>query len=389
MSASPLCAHRLQHVFAAPLPSRALLQLETARAYRRVGALSSAGELFALLGRPRDQIGCLVASGRPQEAGQLARDLLAQARPESGERWELLCLQGDLEQRPELWSQAWAESLGRCPLAMRLAGRASLAAGQTERGIAELTLALAVNEAHPEAQFSLGTALLRLERAAEAVPHLALAVHGLSDDGQAWANLSAALQMAGQPDSALHAAQQAGRHAPRDHRVQENLMRLALQCSALSTAVQAARRICTLRHDSAPARLPLVALVALAALPLTSRQPLEAELLFDDCVDHWPSLAEPYVLRCKYREVILSQPLLALLDAARATRLLRAQLALDVALPSAVDRLLAHLATHVRLVLLHGSPDDQRALRAFCRQLLDSLPPARLQPLIDAFPSDL
>ena len=172
---SPQTAHRLQHVFgedpslvivgfyllisflsllsAAPMPSRAVLQLETARAYLRVGAVSSAAELFERLGRTKDRIQCLVASGRSQAAGQLVRDLLVEA--EGGERWELLCLQGDLDQQPLLWQQAWQESNGACPLAMRLAGRRSLALSDWEQAQHQLFLALQVNSAHPEAQVPL------------------------------------------------------------------------------------------------------------------------------------------------------------------------------------------------------------------------------------------
>jgi hypothetical protein len=54
-------------------------------------------------------------------AGQLCEDMLAAAS--GARRWELQCLLGELRDQPALYEAAWAESDGRCALAMRMLGR--------------------------------------------------------------------------------------------------------------------------------------------------------------------------------------------------------------------------------------------------------------------------
>jgi hypothetical protein len=92
-------AARLAHVWGCPLPARNALLLETARAYMRIGAVSTAAGMFERLGRVREHMSCLVVAGKPHAAGQLCEDLLASAETARHQRWELLCLLGELREQ--------------------------------------------------------------------------------------------------------------------------------------------------------------------------------------------------------------------------------------------------------------------------------------------------
>lgn len=362
--------HRLEHVFTSPMPPRYVLQVETARAYTRIGAASSAAALYAAVGMQRQRVSCLVMSGQSAEASAVVRDLLVKA--EGAERWELLCLQGDVEGKPDYWEQAWTESAGKCPLAMRMAGRARAAVGDWEGAAERLAKALEVNSAHPESQFTLGTALMHLGRFKEAIAPLAAAAHQLTEDGQAWANLAAALQACNQSGPALTAAQQAARHRPRDHRILENLMALGRLEGQLSVVVHAATRLCELRHESKPERMPRGALVAVLESPVDQALPPHTRELFDQVVEGWAALPDPYLMRARLH-ARQNRPRDALLDAARATRLLKAALAADPDSATARQMMVAHLPDHARWCREVGSDEDQRALASLIGKLAETV----------------
>ncbi len=58
----------------------------------RIGAVTTAGQMFARLGRVREQMSCLVVEGKVHAAGQLCEDMLVSAQ--GAKRHELLCLLG-------------------------------------------------------------------------------------------------------------------------------------------------------------------------------------------------------------------------------------------------------------------------------------------------------
>ena len=232
---------------------------------------------------------------QPHAAAQLCLDLLEGAA--GPRRWELQCLLGELQDRPELYEAAWAESGGRCALAMRMAGRRHQRHQRHEEAAECLGRALALAPAFPEAQFARGCALLALGRAAEAAPCFAAAVHGLPDDGQAWANLSVALRAAGSLEQALVAGQQAARLSNRDWRVLHNLLALALLAAPPreQLAVDTARRLLLLaREAGAPPgeRLPLEALERLSRSPAR-----HLPALLDEACALWPAEPGVYAVR--------------------------------------------------------------------------------------------
>ncbi len=318
-------ATRLALLWGCPVPPRRALLLETARAYMRIGAVSTAAVMFRQLGRTRDEMSCLVVEGKPHAAAQLCLDMLVSAV--GPQRWELLCLLGELQEKPELYEQAWQESGHKCAVAMRMAGRRHQSMGRHQEAQEAFKLALALAPSFPETQFCCGCCLLALGRAAEAAPCFAAAVHGMPDDGQAWANLSVALRAAGHVEQALVAGQQAARHSNRDWRVQHNLLSLALLAEPPreQLAVETARLLIELARDSAPSteRLPFEALERLAG---SSARHVPA--LMDEACAAWLNEPAVYAFRAAMHEA-RGELRSAALDAGRAARLLRSRLQQD------------------------------------------------------------
>lgn len=382
-------AARLAHVWGCPLPARNALLLETARAYMRIGAVSTAAGMFERLGRVREHMSCLVVAGKPHAAGQLCEDLLASGETARHQRWELLCLLGELREQEALWRQAWQESEGRCAMAMRMLGRAQQRRGQLEEAAASLGLALAVAPAFPETQFARGCALLALARFAEAAACFAAAVHGLPDDGQAWANLAVALEAAQRPEQALVAAEQAARLLPRDWRVQLNCALLALRAARPQLAVHALRALVALRPDERHGDFSLGPLLAALAQLCGSGGGLDDAdnssssavatsgtkhlgALLDEACQTWPDQPALYALRSE-SAAAHGDGRAALLDAARAARLLKSRLQQDPHDQTRLDRLVRALQRQQQLLAAFPALEDVQDHAASLREAVAQL----------------
>ncbi len=370
--------NRMHLVWSTPVATRRNVLLEAARAYMRIGAVTTAGNMFEKLGRVREQMSCLVVAGKPHAAGQLCEDLLVHA--EGNKRWELLCLLGELREQPALWEQAWQESGERCALARRMSGRRAQQQGDLETCEKHLGLALALAPSFPETSFSRGCALLALGRAAEAAQCFAAAVHGLPDDGQAWANLSVALRASEQLEQALVAGEQAARHLNRDWRVQLNLATLAMLMHRPQLAVQAARAVVSLLHsgvgaaaaadtESSSSSPPVFELlVQLSALP-AAEQPRHLRELLDEACEAWPAHPAPYALRAD-AAAARGDARAAALDAGRSARLLRTRLSQEPNDETRLERVVRAMLRQAELVAAAQDQEQKSALREAVAQLV-------------------
>jgi hypothetical protein len=284
-------------------------------------------------------------------------------------------------------------------MAMRMLGRAQQRRGQLEEAAASLGLALAVAPAFPETQFARGCALLALARFAEAAGCFAAAVHGLPDDGQAWANLAVALEAAQRPEQALVAAEQAARLLPRDWRVQLNCAVLALRAARPQLAVHALRALVALRPDErhgdfslGPLLAALAQLCGAAAAPLddadnnnnskisdsSSSSAIAISgtkhlgALLDEACQTWPDQPALYALRSE-SAAARGDGRAALLDAARAARLLKSRLQQDPHDQTRLDRLVRALLRQQQLLAAFPALEDVQDHAASLREAVAQL----------------
>lgn len=361
-SLSPACTRRMRYFWTLPFPSRHELRYEAAKAFLRLGAASSAAELFHALGRTEDEARSLVVCGRAKEAEQCVLDVIAK----SPERYELLCWLADLRGDPSLLEKAWKESGQKCAVAMRQLGRHHHRAQRWDEAAQCFELALMINSGYPEIHFQLGVARLQLGLYQEAAGSFAAAVHGLPEDGQAWANLSVALQQCGKLEEALTAAEQACRHAGRDWRMWENMLKMARLAGKVRLVARACRQMCLLHGD-----VPLVALAWL--VEAGDIPPAELKTILDQWIDEKPDDARLYALRAEHYATQKDGPN-TLLDCGRQLRLLKARLQHDVHDGDKWRVLVLCLVRYAQFVVALGQPRDAKSLIESIKLLKLSVP---------------
>jgi tetratricopeptide (TPR) repeat protein len=214
-SATP--ADRLMYIYQLSPPLRWELESELAARWVSLGGLKTALEIYERLEMFAEVALCLAGTEREAEAIKVIRKLLfepseqrtnAKAEADGGgdvpytgperivlpaEAPRLLCILGDLEDKPGHYERAWTVSKGRYARAQRSLGRYWVKRKQYTHAAKAYSQSLEVNKLNASTWFALGCVQLELQDWAGAVESFSKTVQLETEDAEALSNLAAAL----------------------------------------------------------------------------------------------------------------------------------------------------------------------------------------------------
>ena len=208
-SASP--AERLKYIYQLSPPLRWELEAELAARWVSLGGLKTALEIYERLNMHAEVALCLAETDQEAEAIRTLRRILFEPASSVRESDEsvahtgvplaslpadaprLLCILGDLEDRPEHYEQAWTVSKGRFSRAQRSLGKYFVRRKKFSDAVEAYEKSLEINRLNASTWFALGCAQLELEQWLGAVESFTRTVQLETEDAEAWTNLAAAL----------------------------------------------------------------------------------------------------------------------------------------------------------------------------------------------------
>ncbi|KAG5176222.1 hypothetical protein JKP88DRAFT_203132 [Tribonema minus] len=240
---------RLAYIHSITYPPRWELKRDMAQRYAKLGVYGSAAEIFVELELWDEAVECYAAMQLEGAAEKIVRARLAEA-----ETPQMRCALGDLTQDPQHYERAWRLSGGRLARAKTALGRYFFFKGDYETAVAHFQAAVAVKPLLPRAWFTLGAALMRLERWPEALAAFTRVVAQEPDDGEAWGNCGAIHLRAGEYERASAALAQALRQNRASWRMWDNQITALLHLERWDEAVYAMHRFLDLRdkHQQPP-----------------------------------------------------------------------------------------------------------------------------------------
>ena len=185
---------RMKCIYSLNYPPRHLLRRELGQRYLKFGVAASARDIFIDLHMWEDLIRSYIILQETEKAITIAKE-----RIEIKQTPELWCLLGELEKNEDHFTTAWEISGKRFAQAQRLLGKAHLRRGEHDDAIKCFRLSLALNPLYPGIWFSVGCCYLQTQRWEEAAKAFTSCVQQEPEDGEAWSNLSTALQQLGKP----------------------------------------------------------------------------------------------------------------------------------------------------------------------------------------------
>ncbi|KAL1409050.1 hypothetical protein Q8F55_005874 [Vanrija albida] len=220
-------AERLKYFHQLPLPSKWEMERELGNRYLSLGVVRSALDIFTRLELWEDAVACLQRMEREAEAERIVKDLLEGRKIESdivvslgksslsdarrqkmgkAREAKLWCLLGDLtlnsedaprdpagvrERAIQHYKHAWEISGHSSSRAMRSLGTLYTSTHEYEEAVPAFRHALGINPLYPQVWFTLGVALMRLERWSEARDAFKREVSVRDEDSEGWNNLAA------------------------------------------------------------------------------------------------------------------------------------------------------------------------------------------------------
>jgi len=238
----PSVKERMNYVYSLSYPPCHLLKKELGLSYLRIGLASSARVIFEELFMWEDLIRSFIILDENIKATELTK-----SRLEIHPTPELWCLLAELEDKEEHFITAWEISGNRFAKAQRLLGFMRVKKKNYLGAIVPLRTSLEINTLYPRAWFSLGCCHLKNQQWEEAARAFTSCVQQEPEDGEAWSNLSAALQKMGKLPEAFNAVQQGLKECQTNWRMWENGLILSLNVGDFSFAIQAVSKLLELR----------------------------------------------------------------------------------------------------------------------------------------------
>jgi tetratricopeptide (TPR) repeat protein len=134
--------------------------------------------------------------------------------------------------------------------AKRIEGNYWFAKGEFEKAIKAFKKALDVNSYHSSTWFTKGCAHLRIKDYQEAAMSFGRVVSIDETQGEAWANMAAALTMSGKKAEAFSALQQAVKHHENNWKIWQNFMMVALESKKFKAFLEGVEKLISLKHVS-------------------------------------------------------------------------------------------------------------------------------------------
>lgn len=200
-------AERLRFVHQLHPPFRWELESELASRWTQLGGLKTALEIYERLEMHAEVVLCLAATDREAEAVSRLKKLLFQdadkelqdgdevilRTPLPAEAPRLLCILGDIEQKPKYYNLSWTVSNKRYARAQRSLGKFFVSKRDFESAVTAYTAALRIARQDLATWFALGCIQLELEDWQAAVEAFTRVVQLEDKDAQGWSNLAVAL----------------------------------------------------------------------------------------------------------------------------------------------------------------------------------------------------
>ena len=120
--------------------------------------------------------------------------------------------------------------------------------GEFPKAIKAFKKAVGVNAFHANSWFTLGCAYLKVKQFRDAALAFGRVVTIDENQGEAWANMAAALSMDGKKLEAFHALQQAVKNCENSWRIWHNYMMVALENKKFKPYLESIEKLLTLNH---------------------------------------------------------------------------------------------------------------------------------------------
>lgn len=188
----PHVKDRMKMIYNLYYPPKHLLRRELGQRYLKFGVAASARNIFRDLCMWEDLIRSHIVLQETEKAIDITK-----TRLEKKPTPELWCILGELEKNDEHFVTGWNLGNKKFAMAQRLLGKSLLRKGELEKAIESFRLSLDINPLYPGIWFSLGCCYLKTSQWDNAARAFTSCVQQEPDDGEAWSNLSTALQQLG------------------------------------------------------------------------------------------------------------------------------------------------------------------------------------------------
>ncbi|KAK6591074.1 3x TPR domain-containing [Cryptosporidium xiaoi] len=241
---------RLKLVFSVNYPNVWEAKKELGIRMMRIGSVLSAYNMFVEMCMWEDAVDCLIVAGRQTEAIELVeKQLRIRETP------RLYCSLGDLTQNIEYYEKSWNLSRHRFARAQRSLGNYYFKKNEYENALEAYIKASLVNSTNVNCWFSLGCVALRLEKWDVAQQAFSRVVSLDQQQGEAWANLAAALSKKLLWNEAQNAIDQGLKYSRDNWMMWDSCLKIAIQREDLNRIIESLSSI--LKLPSSKERFPM------------------------------------------------------------------------------------------------------------------------------------
>jgi tetratricopeptide (TPR) repeat protein len=253
-SSDPLeeaAAFRAHNLFASPVQPTWDMLDGLAREYIRMAMVSSAVNLYEVLGTWDRAVECYITMGRMSDAEAKLLDLLESDKAKHPNyRARMIVMLGDVRNDPELYSEAWEVSEHKYAKAQRRLALHYFGLEEFKQCAEHCELALAINAIDKVEWFRLGHCGTRMDDWKLTVRAFSRVVSIDPEYGDAWNNLAAAHLHLEEHESAFHALEQAVRFNERSWKTWDNYMTCAIHLGNFQQAVYALGKVVQFKSEA-------------------------------------------------------------------------------------------------------------------------------------------
>eukprot|EP00923_Selenidium_pygospionis_P008413 GHVN01014359.1.p1 GENE.GHVN01014359.1~~GHVN01014359.1.p1 ORF type:complete len:1010 (+),score=236.31 GHVN01014359.1:54-3083(+) len=242
----PAVDERIGYAYCVDYPTRWEAMKELGSRMLKIGAVSSAFEMFKGLSMWEEAIECLIAASRKSEAIELVIERLSIHPTPS-----LWCSYGDVDNNLQHYEKAWEISGHRFARAQRSLGHRYFKACRYKEASCSYELAVEINPMHINAWFALGTCYMRMGDWAQSVRSFGRVVSMDGEQGEAWANMSAAHSQAGSWREARYCIGEAVKRSRENWKMWDSQLRVCVKVRDMSGVFLSANEMMKLRATSA------------------------------------------------------------------------------------------------------------------------------------------
>ena len=230
---TPSAAHRLAYVDYLDYPNVYEFKLEHARRLRASGFLLSAKDLYVEMGLVDKAAECLILCERKHEA----LDLLNKSLDDKPTPQVLVCL-GDASSDPSFFARAWELSGQKFAEAQRRLGSYHYRRGNYKDALAAFVEALKLNPQHANVWYCRAISEMRLKLFSDAANSFGKFCYLEEENGEGWANMTAAHIQMGSWSAAYLSACEAIRKSRTNWMVWDNFIRVCIKLRNVGGALE-------------------------------------------------------------------------------------------------------------------------------------------------------